>query len=467
MPSQGFTSANVGALNALTKDWGTRQSVTLYLDRCQVDTPHPVVEAVWNQIGARRTEINRVVDFGAGDGRFASGGQYRKYTGYEIDTQRCNASKLPRNAALINKCAFSEKVEDADICIGNPPYVRNQDLPNGWRERATQFLAQRTGISLSGLANAWQYFFLLSLASTRSDGLVALVIPYEWVSRPAVASLREYIKAQKWDVSVYRLLDDTFHRVLTTSSITLVDKRANSGQWRYFEQLDSRRYRQLHTPSGGLWGVLPYARHTKAVHRAVFARRGLSPGTQEVLTLTEGERCRLGLRVGIDVVPCVTSLKSLGIATKNLSTAVFDKHFKNAALKCWLINTSKTPSAQLKAYLDNVPKEKYQTSTCLNRDNWWEFASPDVPNILVATGFRTKRPKVLVNTVGARAVGGVCGIYGLGPRTRQFVAKGLRRVRLTGRIVAHSNGLRKMEINQLNSLLDRVLAARKRRSNGR
>jgi Eco57I restriction-modification methylase len=467
MPSQGFASENVGALNALTKDWGTPQSVTLYLDRCQVDTPRPVVEAVWKQICSRRKEINRVIDFGAGDGRFASGGPYRKYIGYEIDTQRCHSPKLPRNAVLINKCAFSEKIEDADVCIGNPPYVRNQDLPNGWRERAAQFLSQRTGITLSGLANAWQYFFLLSLASTRSDGLVALVIPYEWVSRPAVASLREYIKTQKWDVSVYRLRDDTFHRVLTTSSITLVDKGTTTGQWKYFEQLDSRRFRPLHTPSGGLWGVLPYARHTKAVKRTVFAKRGLSPGTQEVLTLTEGERCRLGLRVGTDVVPCVTTLKSLGFPTKKLSTAIFDKYFKNAGLKCWLINTSKYPSAQLKAYLDNVPKEKYQTSTCLSRDNWWKFASPEAPNILVATGFRTNRPKVIVNAVGARAVGGVCGVYGLGPRTTQSVATGLRRVRLTGRIVAHSNGLRKMEINQLNSLLDRVHAAKKRKLNGR
>jgi hypothetical protein len=61
---------------------------------------------------------------------------YREYTGYEIDAQRCSFLKTPRNAALINKCAFSKQIDDADVCVGNPPYVRNQDLPNGWRERA-------------------------------------------------------------------------------------------------------------------------------------------------------------------------------------------------------------------------------------------------------------------------------------------------------------------------------------------
>src|SRR5262249_44720515 len=122
----------------------------------------------------------------------------------------------------------------------------------------------------------------------------------------------------------------------------------------------------------------------------------------------------------------------------------------------------KRPSKRLLAYLESVPSAKYQTSTCLNRENWWEFASPDVPNILIGTGFRTTRPKVIVNCVDAHAVGSVCGVYGLGPRSSYQVAKRLRTVRLSGRIAAHSNGLRKMEINQLNSLLDRILAARKK-----
>src|SRR5205809_6391461 len=95
---------------------------------------------------------------------------------------------------------------------------------------------ERTGVSVSGLANAWQYFAFLSLASTTKDGLVGLVLPFEWVSRPSALALRAYLRAHNWDVLVYRLRDATFHRVLTTSSITLIDKRDASGSWHYFEE---------------------------------------------------------------------------------------------------------------------------------------------------------------------------------------------------------------------------------------
>lgn len=77
---------------------------------------------------------------------------------------RCQGAVLPNHARLINRCAFSDDIEDADVCIGNPPFVGNQDLPVGWRHRASEVLKRRTGLTVSGLANAWQYFFLLSLA---------------------------------------------------------------------------------------------------------------------------------------------------------------------------------------------------------------------------------------------------------------------------------------------------------------
>src|SRR5262249_46330351 len=164
--------------------------------------------------------VDKAVDFGAGDGRFARHGNYQRYIGYEIDAALCRSADLPAKATLRNQCAFSDRVDDADVCIGNPPFVRNQDLPSGWRQRAATVLTERTGVTLSGLANAWQYFFLLSLASTHSTGLCAVIIPYEWVSRPSASRLRDYIASQRWNVQVYRLVDATFPSVLTTASIT-------------------------------------------------------------------------------------------------------------------------------------------------------------------------------------------------------------------------------------------------------
>jgi hypothetical protein len=444
-------------LHQLTEHWGSRASVTLYLDRCQVDTPTDLVGIVWKHVFERRTKIGTVLDFGAGDGRFAHQGRYREYIGYEIDAKRCTSARLPLHARLVHQCAFSEARADADLCIGNPPYVRNQDLPRGWRERASEIISSRTGVELSGLANAWQYFFLLALASTNKKGLAALVIPYEWVSRPSSAALRAYILDQGWDVAVYRLTDDTFDRVLTTSSITIIDKRGCSGKWKFFEETADGKYRKLPTATSSASGVVRYAKRTEAAQLRAQAKRGLSPGTQEVLVLTEGERARSNLRIGTDVVPCVTSLRPIAQDCEVLTQRLFDEVYKDAGQKCWLLRTDCEPSATLREYLAHVPASKYKTSTCLKRDEWWKFAMPDTPGLLSATGFCDARPKVVVNSIGAKAVGSVAGIHGVAHSRRRALVRRLKRLRLSKRVVSHSNGLKKVEINQLNTLLKSVL----------
>ena len=442
----------------LTKDWGSTDSVELYLDRCQVDTPDKLVAEVWEKVLTLRPEIGSVVDYGAGDARFARhGARFESYVGYEIDPSRTNGIELPRNASVRQQCAFTGiEISDACLAIGNPPYVRNQDLPVGWRQQAATAIKLRTGIALSGLANAWQYFFMLSLASTRSDGMVAIVIPYEWVSRPSAKALREYIEKSGWDVWVYRLDDDRFDRVLTTSSITIVDKRGTRGRWHYLEELPDGGFKQLKSASGGAKGVLNYAKRSEIKPKSIRAKRGLSPGTQEALTLTEGERVRLGLKEWVDVVPCVTTLRNLPADCSNITAAVFRQQFRDADRKCWLVRTDREPSKRLRAYFDSVSPEVYQTATCLNRETWWNFTMPDTPRMLIATGFRGERPKVVLNDIDAKAVGSVCGIYGVAKHKRHLLRSKLAELDLSHRLVAHSNGLLKLEINQLNTLLQSI-----------
>ena len=428
---------------------GVAPLASLYLDRCQVDTPQPLVKKVWDLINERVKRIGKVVDFGAGDARFARYGKYAEYIGYEIDPERCSLENLPAHAEIVNACAFSEDISDAFLAIGNPPYVRNQDLPAGWRQEAAATIERRTGVKVSGLANAWQYFFFLSIVSTRADGLVALVVPYEWVSRPSSKALREYIKAQGWSVNVYRLHDDTFDRVLTTSSITIIDKRGGDGQWTYFDESKKGTFKRIASPSGEGSKLLEYSR---ARGVPIAAKRGLSPGTQEYLVLTEGERVRSGLHIGTDVVRCVTSLRHWPADLTVLDSESFRREFVAKGLKCWLVRVDRKPSIRLQAYLDSVPKEGRQSSTCLKRDVWWAFSMPKAPAALISTGYRTK-PKTVVNEVQAIAVGGVCGVHGATPEQASKIVESLRSQDYDGLVVPHSNGLQKLEINQINALL--------------
>ena len=439
-------------LLALTRAWGEQDVVSLYLERCQVDTPDTLVEAAWSHVKECRKEVGKVVDFGAGDGRFSHGGEYDQYIGYEIDKSRCGS--VGHRAKIRNACAFSDTIDDADLCIGNPPFVRNQDLPKGWRSEVSNLLRKRTGVQISGLANAWQYFFLLSLASLRPDGLCVLIIPFEWVSRPSARNIRSFILQNGWNVDVYRLVDATFDSVLTTASITVVDKLKTQGQWHYFEETDTGKYKKLPSPSGSITGVLDYMRPSALEPQAPRAKRGLSPGTQKVLVLTEGERVANGLTVDVDVAPCVTSLRPLPAGETVLDDETFACHYREAGQKCWLIRGDKPPSESLAAYLKAIPASCYQTRTCLERDVWWQFTVPDPPDVLIAQTFKSHFPKAVRNEIAAIAVGGVCGVYNLADEQAADLVSSLGGMDISDRVVSYANGLRKVEINQLNWILN-------------
>src|SRR5438093_743317 len=78
-------------------------------------------------------------------------------------------------------------------------------------------------------------FLWLGFMKTSGQGMIALVIPYEWVSRPSAEPIRSFIQGKRWDVDVYRLHEPVFDGVLTTASITIIDKRGNSSAWSYYD----------------------------------------------------------------------------------------------------------------------------------------------------------------------------------------------------------------------------------------
>lgn len=444
------------AVKTLTRSWGSWPEASLYLDRCQVDTPAAVVDRVWEQVLARRPSVSLVVDFGAGDGRFARAGRFDRYIGYEIDMARSTGVQLPANAELRNQCAFDHGDPTADVAIGNPPYVRNQDLPAGWRLKAARVVQSLTEVRLSGLANAWQYFLMLSLASVHDRGLVALVLPYEWVSRPAARPIRDYLVAQGWAVDVYQLPDDTFGSVATSACITVIDKATTRNAWRYHHEgttLDGGSS----SPSAGAEGVLAYTSRRREP-TAAHARRGLSPGTQRALVLTEAERLRAGLLLGDDVVSCLTSLRGIPRDRTILDTATFRELVRDQGARCYLIRTDTDPSEQLQRYLDSVDEAEYQTSTCLSRERWWLFNMPPVPQFLFSQSFKNApRPKLITNTVKARAVGGVAGIYELPRALHDQFVRHWQSLDLRPAVVPYSGGMYKVEINQVNTILDNFL----------
>jgi len=384
---------------------------------------------------------------GAGDGRFAHFGHYDRYHGIEIDETRAATANLEKPRAMETGCVFASKSTAFDACIGNPPYLRHHDIESPWKERTLATLGSLLGVSLHGHCNLFVYFLALGLIRSNDEGLVSVIVPFDWVTRPAAEPLRNLIKTKRWAVSVYRFSSRIFAGVETTASITVIDKSKNSGKWQFFNISEDLKITQRDGVTGTGKKLLSYSRRQK-----VFARRGISPGTQRVFVLTDSERIHHGLK-RTDVLPCVTSLRDINSKVDRLTKTTFEEHFVKAGRRCWLIKSRGRVSSRLRGYLDGVSDTERSTATCLRQKPWYKYEEPVTPLLLVHSAFTRIGPRIIVNAVNAVAVGSMYGIYGASKNSVTTIQRVLATKGIGQRIVPHSGRLRKIEVGQLNSLL--------------
>ena len=220
------------------------------LRQSQVSTPPKIVELFWRLFREHRPLPGKVLDLGAGDGRFAQGGYFESYDGIEIDPSVSKGAIVPANAEIKTGCAFAIAKNGYDACIGNPPYVRHHDIEQPWKGSVAARMNDELGVTLSGIGNLYLYFLCLALLRTKRNGIVAFVIPFEWVSRPSAKNVRHLLVSKGWKVSIYRFENSIFEGVLTTASITIIDKAETSGEWVYYDILEDLTTR----PRNGITG---------------------------------------------------------------------------------------------------------------------------------------------------------------------------------------------------------------------
>lgn len=426
-----------------------------FLSRCQVDTPEKIVSFLWEIVSSHRSEVTNVVDLGAGNGRFAAYNKlkYESYTGYEIDDSRSGEIPLPKNAVIRKCCAFGIDSGDYDLCLGNPPYVRHHDIDTAWQEKVSEQLESRLGIKLKRTANLFALFLAQALAVTKKDGLVAQIIPYEWLTRPSTAPIRELIKKNQWNVYTYRFVSKVFPRVLTTACITVIDKSKKNSVWSYNEVNEDFSIKPVRRVTGSRHNVIKYSRRGKFN----FAQRGLSPGGNKVFCLTEGERLHHGLEIGEDVFPCLVSLRPLPDHIRTLTMKTFNKNYVEAGQRCWLISNSQTPGKALRGYLKRVTEGLRDNYTCRNQNPWWGYKSHPVPEILYNPGFVKSSPQFIDNRIGAIAVGSVFGIHALKGISRRRLIEELSAINFQKRLISYANILRRVEVNQMNTVINEII----------
>jgi SAM-dependent methyltransferase len=425
-----------------------------YFKKCQVYTPFEIIEKLWNMLSINKKTYKKVLDLGAGDGRFSLFGNYIEYLGIEIDKDTKTIA-LPDNARIKNQCAFSLKEGDFDLCIGNPPYVRHQELESSWKQKYAKILSEKLNEKFDQRSNIYIYFLAQSLLSTNKEGKVALIIPFEWATRPNAKSVRNYINKNKWSVSVYRFEENIFSKVLTTASVTIIDKSCQKNEWNYFSIKSNFKIKKTKHPTGTNKKILPYIKR----ETNIYAQRGLSPGTQKIFCLTETERIDHGLLINEDVIPCLVSLKNLSKDDNTLTKKIFYEKLVNKNERCWLVKSyTEDISDRLLKYFNSVPFEKRNTWTCNNRKTWWKFHSVTAPSILYSSSFRDHSPKTIINDINAIAVNAAFGIYVYDQNiSLSNMVEYIKSFDFESRIVDYAGKLKKIEVNQMNGVLNQYV----------
>ncbi len=107
-----------------------------------------------------------------------------------------------------------------DIVIGNPPYVKFQDLPNKLRKK----LYENWLTLKKGNYNLYFAFFELGTKILKSDGNLAYITPNNYFTSLAGFHLREFLAQNKY---LYKIIDFDYLKVFdvqTYTCITLLNK---------------------------------------------------------------------------------------------------------------------------------------------------------------------------------------------------------------------------------------------------
>lgn len=140
----------------------------------QVFTPEAVVE----RMSALRQRRGRSLDPSAGDGAFS-----RRINGCEAI--EIDPTVAPPGARVMDFFALplDEKFE---TIIGNPPYVRQQDIP-------AETLARLDSVLFDGRSNLYLYFIEKAVRHLRRGGELIFIVPREFTKLTAARKLNAFL----------------------------------------------------------------------------------------------------------------------------------------------------------------------------------------------------------------------------------------------------------------------------------
>ena len=112
-----------------------------------------------------------------------------------VEAARARLSELGLRPNIVVGDFFGmDATEDADVALGNPPYIRYQEFSGEQRELAKQ-RALEQGVRISSLSSSWAPFVVHACSFLRRGGRLGMVLPAELLSANYAGAIRAYFLA--------------------------------------------------------------------------------------------------------------------------------------------------------------------------------------------------------------------------------------------------------------------------------
>lgn len=333
---------------------------------------------------------------------------------------------------------FEQSAESTfDVVLGNPPYVRYQAFTGDSRARGME-AAERQGVRLSRLANAWAAFVVHSAAFLRPGGRLALVLPAALLTVNYAGPVRTFLTRRFGRVRLILFEELVFPGVLEEVVLLLAE---GVGPAPGLEIVRARDARDLSGPSArpAVTVVLgeKQDKWTSALldGDTVDAYREANEGLRFV-TLGDWGHIELGIVSGNNKYFALTrhDVAALGLQPSDLLrvSPAGSRHLRGVELSSRFLETMTSegratymfypkgePSEAAWAYIRSGEARGIdQAYKCRNRSPWWRVPLVRAPD-LIFTYMNGDAPRLIANTAGAHVFNSVHAMH-LDPKVRDL-----------------------------------------------
>jgi adenine-specific DNA-methyltransferase len=267
----------------------------------QTFTPSGVVATMLDWAGSMSRDISRVVDPGAGTGRYTMAAlkRFPRAHAVAVEFDPYVAILLRANLAA---CGLSDRcrvivgdyrdlklpsIVGRTLFIGNPPFVRHHEISSQWKQWYSTGL-KKLGASGSQIAGLHLHFFVKTCELARAEDLGCFITAAEWLDSGYGSALRELLTDNLGGIAVcaadpeLRLFDDA----LVSAAITAFAPGTAPKEIRFSRFSSLAQTRNL---SAGRSVLLSEAR-SQTAWSTLYQKRTAGKSTDQVEL---GEICRV------------------------------------------------------------------------------------------------------------------------------------------------------------------------------